>query len=242
MKVGLIQASGIGDIIIALPIAKYFVDRGHEVLWPIVEDFVPSFRPAAPYVEFIPIKRERGYLLQVPFQCLKDRACDRIVQPLYSYLKCRNEVTNQGLAQFLKFDEYKYAIAGVPFREKWNLAIVRDREREERLFHDVVRSGDFVLAHLRSSEGTAKIDLAPFAKGRQIIEITPRTNNVFDWLSVIERASLRILIDSCFANLTEQLEISGPKVFLRRSLMQFTPVLRGDWTFLTPASDRDRER
>jgi hypothetical protein len=58
----------------------------------------------------------------------------------------------------------------------------------------------------------------------------------------IERASLRILIDSCFANLTEQLEISGPKVFLRRSLMQFTPVLRGDWTFLTPASDRDRER
>jgi hypothetical protein len=53
MKIGLIQSRGLGHIIIALPIARYFVDRGNEVLWPIHEEFVPSFRHAAPYVEFI---------------------------------------------------------------------------------------------------------------------------------------------------------------------------------------------
>jgi len=230
MKIGLIQSRGIGDIIIALPIAKYFVDRGCEVLWPIDEDFVTSFRSAAPYVEFIPLKKEHDWFAQVPFERLKERACDRIV-PLYSYLSHRH--TNQALAQFLKFDQYKYAISGVPFQEKWQLSIVRDREREDRLFRAVVRGNDFVVAHVQSSRVHADFDLAALAEGREIVEITPRTDSVFDWLSVIERASLRVLIDSCFANLTEQLGIVGPKIFLPTSDVHFTPVLCGDWKFLT---------
>jgi hypothetical protein len=39
------------------------------------------------------------------------------------------------------------------------------------------------------------------------------------------------MIDSCFSNLTEQLRIPGPKIFIRRSEMAFTPVMLGDWTF-----------
>jgi hypothetical protein len=71
------------------------------------------------------------------------------------------------------------------------------------------------------------------AAGRQVVEITDLTENFFDWLAVIERASLRIMIDSCFSNLTDQLSIAGKKIFLVRSDWQFTPVLLGDWIYLS---------
>jgi hypothetical protein len=46
---------------------------------------------------------------------------------------------------------------------------------------------------------------------------------------VIERAALRVMIDSCFSNLVDQLRISGPNIFIERSPIEFTPVLLGDW-------------
>lgn len=231
MKIGLIQSRGLGDIIIALPIAKYFFDRGNEVLWPIHEDFVSSFRVAAPYVEFIPIKKDRMHsMYEIPLECLQARGCERIL-PLYSHMTGRPDIINARFAKSFRFDEYKYAVAGVPFQEKWNLQIVRDRDREERLFQEVFPGCDFIVCHLQGSNLRAELDVGTIAAGRSIVEITSRTDNILDWISVIERASLRIMIDSCFSNLTEQLRIAGPKIFIRRSEMAFTPVMLGDWTF-----------
>ncbi len=239
MKIGLIQSRGIGDIIIALPIAKYFIDRGHKVVWPINEEFLPSFVSAAPYVEFLAIKRGvgPGGWYDIPLGYLRDRSCDQIIA-LYHYLARRPDVAKPELAATHKFDEYKYAVAGVPFREKWNLEILRDRDREERLFRDVVgdRGRDFVVAHLEGHNVRASIDLEKLAQGRTVIQITNRTDNVFDWLSIIERASLRIMIDSCYSNLIDQLKISGPKMIMckRYLALEQTPILLGDWDFLPP--------
>src|SRR5262249_32219226 len=158
--------------------------------------------------------------------------CDRIV-PLQSYVVGNPQlVMRPELARVLKFDQYKYAVAGVPFREKWNLQIARDREREEALFARVVREEDFVGRRLTGSDFRAQIDVQSMADGRQVIEITDLTDSVFDWITVIERASLRIMIDSCFSNLTDQLGIPGKKIFLVRSAWEFTPVLLGDWQYL----------
>jgi hypothetical protein len=231
MKIGLIQSRGLGDIIIALPIARYFVDRGNEVLWPIHEDFVPSFRDVAPYVEFLPVKKEGvNSMYEVPLECLKDRGCERIIA-LYSALRHRPDIINAKFAESFRFDEYKYAVTGVPFREKWNLQIVRNAEREKRLSQDVVTSDNFVVCHLQGGDVRAELDIKAIAGDREIVQITNRTESIFDWLPVIERASLRIMIDSCFSNLTEQLRIPGPKIFIRRSQMSFTPVILGDWMF-----------
>jgi hypothetical protein len=231
MKVGLIQSRGFGDIIIALPLAKCFVDQGHHVAWPIHEEMFPSFSAAAPYVDFIPIKSHGlESMYEVPLECLKGRGCERII-PLYSELRHRPDVAQKKFADRFRFDEYKYAIAGVPFREKWRLQIVRNHEREERLFRKVVRSANFVACHLQSGNMKASVDMQAIAGNREIVEITGITDNIFDWLLVIERASLRIMIDSCFSNLTEQLQISGPKIFIRRSGPLSTPVLLSDWVF-----------
>jgi hypothetical protein len=231
VKIGLIQSRGLGDVIIALPIAKYFVDRGNEVLWPIYEDLVPSFIGAAPYVEFIPVKKEGvKSMYEVPLECLKGRGCARIIA-LYSTLRHRQDIINAKFAENFRFDEYKYAVAGVPFRERWNLQIVRNGEREERLFQDVITNNNFVVCHLEGSDVRAELDVKAIAGDREVVQITSRTESIFDWLLVIERASLRIMIDSCFSNLTEQLRIPGPKIFIRRSQMSFTPVMLGDWMF-----------
>jgi hypothetical protein len=234
MKIGLIQTRGIGDIIIALPIAKHLVDQGHTVVWPIYAPYVGPFQEAAPYVEFLPLEGSDGdWMIPRPLALLRQHGCDRIV-PLQSYVAAAPQaVVRPELVGVMKFDQYKYAVTGVPFGEKWNLQIVRNHEREEALFARVVRDEEFVVCHLSGSNFRANIDVQSMAAGRQVVEITDLTENFFDWLAVIERASLRIMIDSCFSNLTDQLSIAGKKIFLVRSDWQFTPVLLGDWIYLS---------
>jgi hypothetical protein len=230
-RIGLIQSRGIGDIIIALPIAKYLSDRGHEVVWPIDARFAPSFIPAVDYVEFVPFEFAPSLdgFLMTPMRLLKSRRCDRII-PLYSYLT-NTSVANGALARRLKFDEYKYAVAGVPFFEKWNLKIKRDHSREQALFDRIVRAEKYTVRHLQGSNCHVAYSDATKRAGEQVIDIEPLTENIFDWMLVLEKASSLVLIDSCFSNLVDQCEIQVAKTFVFRSDISFTPVLRGAWTF-----------
>ena len=234
MKIGFIQPLGLGDIIIALPIARHFTDQGHEVIWPILETYASHFATATPYVEFVAIQEteDLSWAFDTPVEILRNRGCQGIL-PLMSALKVPNYPANPTLGAILKFDEYKYAIAQVPFREKWNLQIVRDPRREEALFQSQVRSSRYAVCHLRGSSVRANISLdAVAASYDQVIEITDQTDCLFDWLTIIERASLLIMIDSCFANLVDQLGITVEKCFVRRSEMSRTPVLGSGWKIL----------
>ena len=44
MKIGFIQTGAIGDIVIALPAAKWYVDRGCQIFWPIDSRFFDFFK------------------------------------------------------------------------------------------------------------------------------------------------------------------------------------------------------
>src|SRR5438067_4599061 len=119
-KIGIIQTAGIGDIIIALPIADFYLEQGLEVIWPIREAFVEAFRAAEPRVTFLPVPDEPHQLEQIPRRLLKPYGCDHTVM-LYLYLG--GKMPNEALGKFFKFDEYKYAVAGVPFARKWELRL-----------------------------------------------------------------------------------------------------------------------
>jgi hypothetical protein len=43
MKIGIVQTRGLGDVVIAVPLAMWYADRGCEVLWPIDSEFIASF-------------------------------------------------------------------------------------------------------------------------------------------------------------------------------------------------------
>jgi hypothetical protein len=230
MKVGLIQTRGIGDIIIALPIADFFLDRGDEVHWPIDEVFVPMFRRVKPDVHFIPIARTAtyDYFHDTPLARLRDVGCQRII-PLYSFLRER-AVHDQRLTKALKFDEYKYAVAGVPFARKWELRIHRGHEREEHLDRRLNITGPYICVHREGTDRTIDVDLPrEWLDQYRLVDVSPMTDSIFDWITTFERAAKLVLLDSCFANLVEQLNIQVEKYFVLRSAIYLTPVLKNGW-------------
>jgi hypothetical protein len=233
MRIGLIQSRGIGDIIIALPIADYFLERGDEVHWPIDDRFVAMFKRVKPEVNFIPIARGDGFYYDLPLQRLQALQCERIVT-LYSYLKDK-PVYNKALSQSLKFDEYKYAIAGVPFARKWQLRINRDLQREEQLKRSLGITGPYICFHGKGSDCEVKFNLRPdWREKYRVIEISEVTDSPFDWIGTLEQASKVVLMDSCFANLVDQLDLKVEKYLILRSAMGFTPVYGNGWTFVRP--------
>lgn len=240
-KIGIIQTRGLGDNIIALPIARWFVDRGNDVYWPIDSRWVDAFSYAEPDVTFIgldhpnpsinPSEVPISFLWNKPIEAVRARGCEKIL-PLYA-----NVIQNEHLLQlepWVKFDEYKYAVSGVPFREKWNLKIRRDYQREHELKQKVTTEGvPYAVAHLKSTGLHVPMHVAQhFAGSLPVVEINEQTTNPFDWLGVIEGAQKILCVDSAYCNIIEQLDMGGnDKILFLRSDIQYTPVLKNGWQF-----------
>ena len=121
-KLGIIQSRGIGDIVIALPIAKHYADQGNEIYWPICEDFVSHFKDVAPWVNWmaVPVDATGEFFLNTPLERLASVGIteeDDVIY-LYQYLSSVPEKTDPDLFAMMKFDQYKYAAAGVAFRDR----------------------------------------------------------------------------------------------------------------------------
>lgn len=234
-RLGIIQSRGLGDLIIALPIAKWYHNEGWEVYWPICEEFYPSMKDTAPWVKWIPIPTDPigHFFYDIPMERLKNFKCDEI-HCLYQALTGHPELSAEPYFQCTKFDQYKYIKMAVPFTEKWNLApcLTRNPEREQALYDRVVQNDNYVVLHLRGSDKAVDIDRSIIPQGWQQIEITEQTDCIFDWLKVIEGAQSLIMIDSCYSNLVDQLGIGEDNYFIQRSHIGLTPVQNLPWTWL----------
>jgi len=235
-RIGLIQPGGIGDIIIALPIGKFYFDHGFEIYYPINKNYMDSFVSAAPYINFIALEDTKTLddAILRPREILTHLNCSRIFN-LISYINFKQELLeNKKLSEFLKFDQYKYAVTGVPFKNKWNLTINRDYERELNMFNilNLNPEEEYSICHLEGSN--FKIDahqINNIVKGEKLIQIRNLSTNVFDWLTLIERAKNIIMVDSCYANLVDQLNLTNPKTLILRSSIGFTPVFANNWNY-----------
>lgn len=232
-KLGLIQSRGLGDLVIALPIAGYYHKQGWEVLWPIADEFIPSMSKAAPWVKWIPLKVDTGpFFYDEPMKRLKNFKCDEIVC-LYQALTGHN-FHDEKYFQYTKFDQYKYIKTGVPFLEKWKLAeyITRDPAREQALYDRLVTNPNYVVTHLKGSDVVATYDDSIIPQGWQVINIDEQTDCIWDWLMIIEQAQSLIMVDSVFSNIVDQLGIGEDRYFIQRSHIGLTPVQGQDWTWL----------
>jgi hypothetical protein len=245
MRIGFIQSRGLGDIIIAAPIAQHWIRQGHEIYWPIDHEFYDYVTLALPEIRFIRMpeslcedRRHQSYYFDGPLHMLQSLPCDRVVS-LYSAL-AGLPVTNEPLARSLKFDEYKYAICGLPFALKYTLKLKRDKAREEALFNRLNLPSRFALVHQDGWSMRKNIEVPPPYNVDKIVHIEALTDNPFDWLLTIEKASSLHFIDSGFANIVEQLQLPQPKFLHLRSLVEFTPVY-ANWTIIG-RSDLERKR
>jgi len=238
MRVGIIQTLGIGDIVIAAPIARHFIDQGHEVFWPIDLDLVEPFQYALPKINFLPVdkrivgKNTADFFIETPKKLLADLQCD-IVHILYSHL---TGYDFGPLSKAISFDAYKYAICGVPFSEKWNFKINRNIERESKLFDELGLSIEekYVVFHDQGSkfnydfEGDCNELFGILKK----VRISPLTDNFLDWIGVIEKSSGFFTVNSVYSNLVEQLGLDVIKYFKCQTAAQWTPVFKTKWNYL----------
>lgn len=236
-KLGIIQSRGLGDIIIALPIAYHYHQQGQEVYWPICEEFLPSFKDTAPWVNWIPIPvdLQGRFYYDEPMNRLAQAEADEVIC-LYQSLNVKPELSDYPWFQIQHFDEFKYTKAEVPFLNKWRLAecITRDPQREQALYDKLVTNEHYVVAHLEGSNFKSDLDIEQFVpEGWQLILIDEKpTDCLFDWLKIIEGAESLVCIDSVVSNLVDQLKIDVDKYWIPRSHIHLTPVLGTTWTIL----------
>jgi len=232
-RLGIIQSRGMGDIIIALPIAHHYHKQGWDIYWPVCEPWRAQLSAVAPWVNWVSIQADSGaFFYDTPMQRLKNLKMDEIL-PLYQALTGHPEFTSQPWFQHTSFDQYKYIRAGVPFKNKWLLrdCITRDLDREQQLFDRVNPQGPYVLTHLTSSEQTVRLPEGLIPPEYQVIAVTEE-GWLFDWLTLVERAEALIMTDSSLANLVDQLEIPVEKYFIPQHHIGLTPVHGSDWQWI----------
>jgi hypothetical protein len=233
-KLGIIQSRGLGDIVIALPIAHYYYKQGWEVHWPICREFIPHVEHHVPWVHWHPVTTDSGsFFYDQPLQLLNKLKCDEIL-PLYQALT-GHKFHEELYFQHTSFDQYKYIRAAVPFINKWRLSdcITRDLTKEQLLYTSLMITGPYAVVHLEGSDHRAQFDSSTIPTDWSTIEITSdKTTSIFDWLTVLERADSIVCVDSCIANLVDQMNLTNDKYFIPRSHIGLTPVQGQDWTWV----------
>lgn len=244
---GIIQSRGLGDILIALPIARHYFDQGEKIVWPVCEEFIPAVESYAPWVNWVSVPTDPAgaFFLQTPLRVFEQWGVDPDeALYLYQYLNIVPELTDPEFFNILKFDQYKYQMAGVPFIKKWDLGrcITRSNDRElalkDRLNQSFDLSKPYAVVHLTGS--SARVDesivRAFIDPAVQIINIDlflDKNSSPFDWIGIIERAKIFVGLDSVYANMVDQLAITAPELYwIRRSAWDLTPVLGQAWQFV----------
>ena len=234
-RVAFIQTGGIGDLLTILPIADHCIEQGWEIVWPIDPRALEMFQRAKPEIEFIPVECSptdpHDFFVYTPTRLIGDLGCDKTIM-FYPQMPGLN-IGDPRLARSLKPDEYKYAIAGVPFRKKWTLKYERDMEREQALLDGLNINGPYVCVHEESSEVKVPMPIPEDVRRNfQIVKIDERTDSIFDWRLALEGASHLFLVDSCFVKLVEQLNLTVAKTLLLNSNRHETPVVKSRWNVI----------
>lgn len=243
-KIGLIQSRGLGDICLALPIAHYLHQvQGHDIIWPICEEFLPSVQTWVPWVQWRPMKTDpQGrFFLEEPQRILSVESVDDQLC-LYQSLSTNPEFSQVPWFQIQKFDEYKYTRAGVPFHRKWQLrdCIVDQPQERQQLLAELNLALDqpYYVTHTTGSDYACEPNLADIPPEWRRIRVEDHGNHsIFAWQTVLEGARAVIAIDSVMANMIDQLLIPGDLYWIPRSHIHLTPVLGNTWTILDAPRD-----
>jgi hypothetical protein len=227
-KLGIIQPGRIGDIIICLPIAKWYADKGYDVVWPIEQGYVSNFAAYIDYVTFVGIDSLDCNVARK--ECIP--TCNNILDLSITFPNSHpyNDSLFYQHRNEMSFDQLKYAIASVPFEEKWNFSFKRNHQKELDIYNSLNLRPDVPYTFVHN-QGSSEFFKYPPGADEEVVIADQRALSIFDWLYVIERASKIICIDSCFSNLIEQSNVSACDKFLVRRAADVRPVYK-NWTVL----------
>ena len=206
-KIGIIQPGRVGDILLVLPIAKWYYDRGWEVVWPVYKNYAEIF-DRANYVKPIIVKSWEG-LYDKCKGLVEAESVDEVIDLAIGFGRSEND----WLTSKLSFDEWKYREAKVPFHEKYRLEITRDPVKERQLVEelDLGRFTDgYVVTHSNSSFAEYDFNIPAAIEVEEL-----GAYHLFDWLTVIEGARYIYCVDSAVANLIDLLDIGRERRYIQ---------------------------
>lgn len=180
-----------GDIIICLPIARYYSNE-FDVFWHCPDEYHSMFS----YVDYCtPVSKDSG-------------GYDLIIDLAFGFGGKPEEWWQKTKSTWDSFVSAKYHLADVPLEEKWNLHWNRDKGREDKLYGLVVGKEKYIVVHDCSSTGTFQLNIdSEF----DVIKFSPIEDyTVFDWYKVLMNAEEIHCVDSLLLTFSDAC-ISGPK-------------------------------
>ena len=225
--IGIIQPGKLGDLIICLPIAKYYYDKGYEVHWPIFYNFVSMMSEVVDYVNYIPISNDVYQCVPEAYDYFKKHKPTKLfdIAATFPGSKCTDEYVKLGDGfGDEKFDQFKYRLCKVPFDLKWKLEYNRNLNLEQKVYDNMVKTLKYDVVSTKHSRGEVNVK---FVSKLDIVTVN-EDYNIFHWRKVLENAKCLALVDSAMANLVEQLNLPNRKILLRKP-GQPIPVFKNTW-------------
>lgn len=192
----IIQPGRFGDIIICLPIAKSYHDKGYKVEWLCPKEYHSLFSNISYCTPVTQIAKTYYDVIDMSF------GFNGAPEAWWQITKPRWE----------SFVEAKYHLARVPLEEKWNLVWDRNEEKENALVKELNLPDEYIVYHAEGSRGEYNLSLPEGVAHIKFGKV--KDYNVFDWYEVLEKAKEIHCIDSVLVNFVDSaLPKFEPKVF-----------------------------
>jgi hypothetical protein len=189
-----------GDIIICLPIAKWY-SKEYDVDWFCPEEYHLNFRQIDYCKPVTRIEKQYDKIVDMSFGITQGTDLHRWWENTWH--------------TWQSFIIPKYVIAGVPLLERWNLVWNRDTFREKCLYNIITGKYGTDYVVVNDSASDIKIDI-PVSKNAVTFEKI-EDYNVFEWYEVLKNAKEIHCLDSLLCNfvdvIPEYLQI--PKFFYK---------------------------
>jgi len=193
----IVQPGKVGDIIICLPIAKWYADRGYSVEWMCPKQYHHLFT----YVDYChPVERASGFY---------DKTID--ISFGLNHRSPSHRMWESRRGSLDSFVTLKYEIAGVPVSEAFNLKYNRNEQKEKELFKTLGLEGvDYAVAHGSSDYGSEPVIDTVYRR----VDFKPVSGySIFDWYKVLENAKEIHCIDSSLLNFADRVDTNAKRYY-----------------------------
>lgn len=218
-KLLLIQPGAFGDIFICAPIAKWYYDKGYEIHWPVTKKFLPTIN-YFDYVKPIILSDEVLHSDWLRSDVLK------ILPLVPQYDKVLN-LADRGphtTAQtpWENFEQCKYRLSEVPFKEKNSLKWKRDLEKEDSLFKELNIDASMPYALVHNTDSRNEKAAIPEINIPIVYVKEVSGYNIPDWYKVISGAKEIYCVESSVQQFIDGfvLSLKSDKYILKRPVVQ----------------------
>ena len=130
----------------------------------------------------------------------------------------------------VEWEEAFYAQMGMDYSERFTgFHIDRDHDREKALEEEINLPEEFAFCNTSTSRGCLEIEIDT---RMEKIFLEEKTDNIFDWMGVIEKASEIHTVDSSIFQLIKQLNLKSNKYFYDVRNLHFSIPKSQSWKIL----------